>query len=127
MNIRGLQSEIRYSVQADKTYRLVSIGKTLSVRLLDISDDSPKWDEIGRIELSANRDGFWQRTLREEKALDAYTMVGVFDQERESPFTFADDSVMAGQPMPLLWKDLPRTSKSLVSTPLLPFHHRRDD
>lgn len=125
VNIRGLESEVRYSVKGEKAYKLIEVGDNLIIKLLDIADGTSKWEEIGTLELSSGRDGFWQKTLIEIKALDAYTMIGVFDSKNESPFVFEDESLLHGQPMPLLWKELPPVSAMNIITkaPLLPFHH----
>lgn len=122
VNIRGLQSEIPYAIDPGQSHKLIRIGPKLDVRLLDLSDTPPQWEGIGSLELSDERDGFWQGTLRQTKALEAYSMVGVYDSEHTSPFAFPEGTALSGEPMPILWKKLPVNEQRSNSTPapLLP-------
>lgn len=122
VNVRGLESEIPYNRQPDGSCLVVRIGKSLSVKLLDLSEDHEVWKEIGTIELSDNRYGFWHGMLRDAKSFNTYSMIGIFDNNNPSPFLFEKaNKLIDNKPLPLLWKWLvPRSSVETVGSAQAP-------
>lgn len=104
VNIRGLHSEIPYDRQSDGSCKTIQIGRTLTIKLLDLSEGQIEWVPIGSLELSEIRNGFWHQTLRNLKSLETYAMIGVFDDNIQNPFKFEGNKILEGQPLPMLWK-----------------------
>ena len=105
VNVRGFESDIPYDRKPDGSWSVVSVGRSLSVRLLDLSQSHDVWTSVGAIELNQLRDGFWHDMLQDVKAFAAYSMIGVFDDAHPSPFTFEGaNPLIDGSPLPLLWK-----------------------
>lgn len=108
INVRGLEKDIPFNQQLDGSRDFINVGKTLAVKLLDLSDNKVNWESVGTIDLKENRDGFWHSTLKDLKSIDAYSMIGVFDEKNDNKFFFKEaNSLINGQPLPMLWKWLP--------------------
>ena len=119
VKVNGLEPKICYDRNSDGITECIEIGNILEVQLLELSKEKCNWVGIGDITLDDNtREGFLHKTIS-NKAIDAFSMIGVFDKSIKNANPFKHDSpnlFLKDQNLPLLWKWLtPKETKNSKS------------
>lgn len=101
VNISTLEREIAYKDVQGET-KVISVSDEISIQLL--LRESDNWEEIGKIELGADRRKFWNRTITEH-AINAYKYIGLFDPINSNPLCLQISK--EGDQGLLFWKKVP--------------------